>query len=133
MNYKRRALFFSFWIIVGLVLTVLGIMGVIDSYWSGMGGGLVGVGIVNVVRFYRYKTDADYREKADIQNADERNQFIAGKAWTWAANLFVILNGVAVVVLRLMGYDEMSLWAAFSVCGICVLYWLCWLWLRRKY
>ena len=45
----------------------------------------------------------------------------------------VLTLAVAVIVLKLMGYDELSLWAACSVCLIVVLYWLCWLWLQKKY
>lgn len=132
-QYKRRALLTVFWMVAGAALSVLGIMGVIDSYWCGMGGGLIGVGVVNTIRIYRYHKDESYREEVDIQNADERNRFIAGKAWAWAGYLYVLINGVAVVVLKLMGYDDLSTWAAYNVCGILLLYWLCWLWLRRKY
>ena len=133
LHYKRRVMISLFWVLTGLVLTVLGMTGVIDSYWCGMGGGLIGAGAVQTYRFYRYHKDAEYREEIDIQNQDERNHFISGKAWSWAGYLFVIINGVAVVALRLMGYEEQSMWAACSVCLIMVLYWLCWLWLRRKY
>jgi len=133
MKYKRRAVLSIFWMIVGVVLLALSVMEVIDSYWGGMGSGLIGVGLVQTIRFYRYHKDAEYREKVDTQNTDERNHFLSGKAWAWAGYCFVMLNGVAVVVLKLMGYDDMSLWAAYNVCLILVLYWLCWLWLRRKY
>ena len=133
ISYKRRALLSVFWMVAGAVLMLLGIIGIIDSYWSGMGGGLLGVGIVQTVRFYRYHKDAEYREAVDTQNQDERNHFIAGKAWAWAGYFFLMINGVAVVVLRLMGQDAMSMWAAYSVCLIVVLYWLSWLWLKRKY
>ena len=133
LNYKRRVILSLFWVLTGIVLTVLGMLDIIDSYWCGMGGGLIGAGAVQTYRFYRYHRDAEYREEMDIQNKDERNHFISGKAWAWAGYFFVIINGVAVVALRLMGYEELSLWAAYSVCLIVVLYWLCWLWLRRKY
>lgn len=133
LNYKRRVILSLFWVLTGTVLTVLGMLDIIDSYWCGMGGGLIGAGAVQTYRFYRYHRDAEYREEMDIQNKDERNHFISGKAWAWAGYFFVIINGVAVVALRLMGYEELSLWAAYSVCLIVVLYWLCWLWLRRKY
>lgn len=133
LQYKRRGILSLFWVLTGIVLTVLGILGIIDSYWCGMGGGLIGAGAVQVYRFCRYHKDAEYREEMDIQNKDERNRFISGKAWAWAGYFFVMINGVAVVVLRLLGYEELSLWAAYSACLILVLYWLSWLWLRRKY
>ena len=133
LQYKRRVLLSAAWMAIGIVLLVLGILGIADSYWSGMGGGLIGVSIVQMVRFYRYHNDAQYREAVDIQNKDERNHFISGKAWAWAGYWFVLLNGVAAVVFKLMGYDRLSSWAAYNVCAIIMIYWLCWLWLRRKY
>lgn len=133
MKYKRRGVFYVFWIAVGAVLLALSTMEVIDSDWGGMGGALIGVGLVNTIRFYRYHRDEAYREAVDTQNRDERNHFISGKAWAWAGYFYVLINGVAVVVLKLVGHDALSLWAAYSVCIIILLYWLCWLWLRRKY
>lgn len=133
MKKGRRIILSVFWTVVGVTLFVLSVMGVIDTYWSGMGGGLMGVGIAQIIRFIRYHRDPEYREEVDTQNADERNHFIAGKAWAWAGYWFVMINGVAVVVLKLMGYDAQSLWAACSACMVLLLYWLCWLWLRRKY
>ena len=133
LQYKRRGLLSLFWVLTGIVLTVLGMLGIVDSYWCGMGGGLIGAGAVQVYRFYRYHKDAEYREEMDVQNSDERNHFISGKAWSWAGYFFLMINCVAMVALRLLGYDDQSQWAAYSACLILVLYWLCWLWLRRKY
>lgn len=133
LQYKRRFLLTAVWMVIGTVLVVLGILEVIDSFWSGMGGGLVGVSIVQMVRFYRYHSDAQYREDVDVQNNDERNRFLAGKAWAWAGYLFVMINAVAMVVLKLMGYDDQSQWAAYSVCLIVLLYWLSYLFLKKKY
>lgn len=133
MKRNRRMILSVFWLVVGIVLTVLGVMGQIDSYWSGMGGGLIGVGTLQLYRFIRYEKDEEYRQNVDIQNSDERNRFLAGRAWAWAGYLFVLINGVAVIALRIMGYDQQSMWAAYSVCGLLLLYWLSYLWLRRKY
>lgn len=133
MKNDRRIILTIFWIILGAVLLILGVMEKLDSYWSGMGGGLLGVGILQMVRFVRYHRDEQYREKVDIQNSDERNRFLAGRAWAWAGYLYVLINGVAVIALRLLGKNEMSMWAAWSVCLLIMLYWLSWLWMKKKY
>lgn len=125
-----RALFL---IIIGALLSLCGVIDVVDSFWSGMGGGFIGVGIVQLIRAIRYQRDEEYRQNVDVQSNDERNKFLAGKAWAWAGYLYVILNGIAVVVLRIAGYDELSTWASYSVCLIITLYWITYLWLRRKY
>ena len=132
MNKKNMVLAVT-WILVGTALFVSGVLGIVDAYWSGMGGGFLGVGIARLVRVIRYHNDEEYREKMDVQAKDERNLFLIGKAWSWAGSLYVILSGIAVIVLKIAGYDELSTWAAYSACLMLLLYWLSYLWLRRKY
>ena len=105
----------------------------VDSYWSGMGGGFLGVGIVQLIRHIRYRKNEDYREKVDVANSDERNRFLAGKAWAWAGYLFVLVSGVATIALKVMGQDQWSLAASCALCLLLVLYWGSYLVLKRKY
>ena len=133
MNYKRRMIWGVFWIVLGLTLTALGIMGRIDSYWSGMGGGFAGVGIAQLIRHIRYRKNEEYREKVDVETNDERNRFLAGKAWAWAGYLFVMVSGVATIALKVMGQDQWSLAASYALCLLLVLYWGSYLVLKRKY
>ncbi len=133
MKEKVRFAFSIFWMLVGAVLLGLGVAEVIDSFWSGMGGGLVGVGLVQTVRNIRYRKDPEYREKTDTENQDERNRFIGGKAWAWAGYLFVLIEALLVILFHLMGKRDLSLMASFNVCGILLLYWICWLVLQKKY
>ena len=35
------------WIILGIALNVLGVLGKIDAYWTGTGSGLLVVGVIN--------------------------------------------------------------------------------------
>ena len=133
MKEKMRFAFSVFWVLVGAVLVGLGVAEVIDSYWSGMGGGLMGVGILQTIRHIRYRKDPEYREKMDTENKDEHNRFIGGKAWAWAGYLFVFIEALLVIVFKLMGREELMMMASFNVCGILLLYWLCWLFLKRKY
>lgn len=133
MKEKLRFGFSIFWVLLGAVLFGLSLTEVIDSFWSGMGGGLIGVGIMQTVRHIRYRKNPEYREKVDTENRDERNRFIGGKAWAWAGYLFVLIEAVLVIVFKLLGKDELMLMASFNVSGILLLYWVCWLFLRRKY
>ncbi len=53
-NNKRLALSI-FWVLLGIVLIGLSVMEVLDkSIYSGMGGALIGVGILQIVRIVRY-------------------------------------------------------------------------------
>ena len=76
-DYNKRIFLSLFWLVLGVILIVLEIMGRIDDFWSGMGAGLIGVGIVQIIRYARYKRDGEYKEKMDTAHKDERNRFIA--------------------------------------------------------
>lgn len=133
MKFKRRMIWGIFWIALGATLTVLGIMGRIDSYWSGMGGGLLAVGVLQMVRYIKYMSNEEYREKTDVANKDERNRFISGRAWAWTGYLLVFIGAVGSIVFKLIGREDLMMFASLSVCLILVLYWICYLILSRKY
>ena len=132
MNNKRMIVAAG-WIVLGVVLTVCNFMGAVDEYWSGMGASLIVVGALQLFRQIKYKTNSEYRESVDVGVKDERNKFISMKAWAWAGYFFVLIAAVASIALRIGGRDELSVMASCGACLIMVLYWLSWLWLRKKY
>lgn len=133
MEKSYRFLLSFFWIILGIVLVACGAAGVIDVFWSSMGGALFVVGMLQIIRHIRYRTNEEYREKCDTENKDERNRFIANKAWAWAGYLFVMVAAVGSIVFKLLGQEDLMMMASGSVCLIILLYWASWLYLRRKY
>lgn len=132
-KYAKNIYWVITWFTIGIVLTVLSNMDILDSYWSGAGGGLIGVAVVQLIRQMRYRSDDEYREKVDVEVNDERNKYIATKAWAWAGYLFVMLTAVGSIVLRILGYDEASMYASWGLCILIVLYWSSYWVLRKKY
>ena len=131
---KNYRFFLSFvWIALGAALAVCGGTGRLDEFWSGMGFALVIVGILQVLRNIRYRTSKEYREKFDTSSKDERNRFIAGKAWAWAGYLFVITGGVGTIVFKLLGREDLMMMASAGVCLMICFYWISYLVLNRKY
>lgn len=120
-------------IILGLALWICSAIGLIDSYWGGMGGGLMGVGIVFLIRSIRYKRDPEYKEEYDVEMNDERNKFIRLKAWSWAGYLYMMLAAVGSIVFKLMGREDLMFFCSGSVCLVVVLYWLSYVVLKKKY
>ena len=134
MKNRQRSLPMAlFWVIAGAILLLCGIFEVLDSYWAGMGGGFLGVGIAQLVRALRYKSDPEYQAKADRANKDERNKFLAAQAWSWAGYLFVMIAAVGSILFKLADREDLMMLASGSVCLILILYWLSWLYLSRKY
>ena len=134
MYYNNRRLALSiFWVILGAALVALSAAGVLDSsLYSGMGGALIGVGILQIARNMKYRRDPDYREKIDTEN-DERGKFLRMKSWSWAGYLVVLIEGVGVIVAMVLGEHTVQLILSYSVCLILCLYWIAYLVLSRKY
>lgn len=133
MKYNRRMLVSVFYILLGVVLNACFFTGLIEEYWSGLGCGFIGVGVVQLIRQIRYRTNETYRDKVDTESKDERNKYLSNKAWAWAGYLYVILAALATIPLKIAGHDEAMMMASGSVCLIMLLYWGSWMYLRRKY
>ncbi|MBQ7816103.1 MAG: hypothetical protein IJ339_01940 [Oscillospiraceae bacterium] len=133
MKYSRKIFISIFWVVLGAVLLYLQHSYTLDSYWSGLGSAFMVVGALQVFRQVKYRTNAQYREDVDTKNNDERNRFIGGKAWAWAGYLYVIIAAIAIIVLQIIGLKEISQIISYTLCTLLILYWVSYLFLRRKY
>ncbi|MBR7150507.1 MAG: hypothetical protein IKD01_05785 [Oscillospiraceae bacterium] len=133
MNVKKRMYVSIFWIVLGFLLNVGCFAGLLDDFWQSMGVALMIVGALQMVRYVRYATSAEYRENMDIRYGDERNKFLANKAWAWAGYWYVLLAALGTIAFKIMGREDLMMFCSGSVCFMMVLYWLNYLWLSRKY
>ena len=120
-------------IAIGVILTVLGYMGMIDEYWTGMGTALIVVGIIFMIRQIRYQTNAEYKDTVDVEVNDERNRYLRLKAWAWAGYMLVLICAFASIIFKVFGNDQLSMMSGGCVCLLIVLYWGSYLILRKKY
>lgn len=133
MKKDKRMIFSIIWVVLGTVLIALAFAGKVDVFWNGVGSGLLVVGVLQLLRQYRFSKNETYREKIEIEEKDERNHFLRNKAWAWTGYLFVLIAAVSCLVLRIVGQNLLSLVASGVVCLMIVLYWICYMILRRKY
>ena len=133
MKSNRRMILSVVWVVLGASLLGSNLAGLLGDYWGGLGGGLLGVGVFQVVRNVRYLRNPEYREKVDTTNQDERNRFLANKAWAWAGYLFVMTAAVATIVFQIIGKTELATISGFGVCLIVFLYWISYTVLQKKY
>ena len=120
-------------IILGFALWICSAIGLIDSYWGGMGAGLMGVGIVFLIRSIRYKRDPEYKEEYDVEMNDERNKFIRLKAWSWAGYMYMMIAAVGSIFFKLMGREDLMFFCSGSVCLVLVLYLISYVIVKNKY
>ena len=133
MRQEKKIIISIIWIVLGITLLSLGIAEVVDSYWIGMGSALTVIGLLQLIRFFRFRKDAEYREAVETETKDERNAFLRNKAWAWAGYLFVLFSAVASIVLKIVGHDILSMGASWAVCLIILFYWGSYMILRKKY
>ena len=133
MKMNRRMLVYVIYILLGGVLVGLGCAEMVDEFWSGMGGALVAIGVLRLVRVYRLNKDESYREWMEVESADERNRFIRNKAWAWAGYLFLIICAIGTIIFKLLGQDLLCTASSGAVCLMLVLFWVSFFILKRKY
>ena len=133
MKYSRRIVLSIVWILVGAVTVVLGIMGTLDEFWSGFGGALLAVGILQLIRHIRYKTNEEYKDKIDTEINDERNKFLSGRAWAWTGYIMILATAVGAIVFRIMGEDELCSLCATAISLMAIIYLIAYTILKRKY
>ena len=121
------------WLLLGLTLVILSLVGLTDEFWSGLGSALLVTGALQLLRYHRFIKNPAYREKMEIASSDERNQFIRSKAWAWAGYLFILIASVSIIIFKLAGQDLLSQAASWAVCLMLTLYWICWKILQKKY
>ncbi len=132
-NNKRLALSI-FWMVLGIVLTILTVTGVLDqSIYAGMGSALTVVGFFQAMRNLRYRKDENYREKIDTEFGDERNSFLRMKSWAWTGYIVVLAEGIGVVIAMITGQELLCRVLSWSVCLIVGVYWITYMVLSRKY
>lgn len=135
MYYNKKKMIISImWVIIGATLLVLDIIGVMDNpAYSGMGGGLLVIGMMQIYKNFKYHSNEEYKEKIDLEYKDERNGYIRMKAWAWAGYLFIIGAAVVSIVLFVMKMTLIGQIVSYCMCAVLMLYWISYLVLQRKY
>ena len=132
--YNNKRLILSIcWMILGAVLVGFSVAGKLDPVYSGMGGALIAVGALQVIRNIRYRSDKAYRENIDTEVNDERNRFLRMKSWAYAGYIVVLIEGIGVVIATVTGNETVRSVLAYSVCLIVAAYWISYVILSRKY
>ena len=133
-NDNKRLALSVFWVILGAALIILTLTDVLgDTIYAGMGGALMAIGILQVIRRVKYKKDPEYREKIDTETSDERLSFIRLKSWGWTGYIVILVEGVGVIISMIVGNALVQQVLSYSVCLILVIYCISYFVLSRKY
>ena len=114
MKNNRRIIVSILWVLLGLGLIIAARIAEIDAFWSGMGSAFIVVGALQIFRWIKYARDPEYREQTDVNAKDERNRYLAGRAWGWAGYLFVLISALSCIVLRIAGQELLCFAASWN-------------------
>ena len=131
---KTRLIVAVSYILLGLVLVAVDLMGQTDNYfYASFGFALIIMGLLRIFRHRKITVDEKSMRQQELTESDERTRMIAERAKSWTFTLSVTISGVIVLVLSLLGYHDESLPFAWRVCGMVTVYWICYLIIRKKY
>lgn len=130
---KMKLFVYLIYAILGGALILCASLGYIEDFWSGFGCGLIAIAVFRLIQFARYSKDEAYAQKLTVEQHDERNKALAEKSRSRGYYYSVLLEGLAVIFLRIFGLPEYSVLMAYVVCGQLIIYWVSYLFLRKKY
>ncbi len=131
---KQRLYIAVSYIVAGLILLTVGLISGTDNYFfTAFGFTLPTMGILRIIQYRKITRDSQALRKQELEETDERNRMMAERARSWAFSLSMLGAGIVVIILSLLGRHEESLPFAWFVCGMTVLYWVCWTIIQKKY
>ena len=138
MEYKKKLKQRLF---VNLTWAVFGVGMILYWFFSGknntyplsLGIAFIIMGIIRLIQYDHLIHDEKALKEREISEKDERNKMMSERAKSWAFSLSLFLSGNIVIILSLLGKHKAALPFAWYLCGMTVLYWICWNILRKKY
>ena len=131
---QKRLYYYIAYVFLGIVLNLVAFITQSDNYFlSGFGSCLLVMGLVRILRHIRLLRSDKAVKRQETVETDERNIMLAEKARSWAFAAYIIITGTAVIVLSLASVHEIAQYLSYSVCLLIVLYWICWIIIRKKY
>lgn len=131
---KQRLYIALSYIAAGLLLLIAGIAVRPENYFfTAFGFTLLTMGVLRIGHYKKITRDDRSLRKQELTETDERNRMMAERARSWAFSLSIIGSGIAVIILSFLGYHEEAQPFAWFVCGMTLLYWVCWIIIQKKY
>ena len=122
------------YILLGLTLVCADLLkGFENYYFFSFGITLAIMGILRLIKYRKITRNDQTLRKQELAESDERTRMIAERARSWAFSYALMGAGIVVIVLNVMGKHDEALPFAWYVCGMAVLYWLCFIIIQKKY
>ncbi len=130
---KTRLWVALIYVALGIIMTVGGTVTKTDnSFISSFGLILAVMGVVRMRNYLIITKNEERIKKQEIMETDERNVSIVNKARSITFTAYVLLLGVAVIVLSLLNMREIAVWISYSIFLLIIIYWISYFIIRKK-
>lgn len=131
---KKRLYYAIGYTVIGAALVLLQFLGKLNNeIISYFGAAFAVCGIARIIQYIRIISNDDKTKQREIAEKDERNIMIWEKARSLTFGIYIILAGIAIVALYITEQYFVGQIIAYTVCGLCVIYCICYMIMRRKY
>lgn len=104
-----------------------------NTYPLSLGIAFVIMSVIRTIQYRQTVKDEQALRQKELAETDERNLMMNERAKSWAFSISVFIAGDLTIILSLLGKQDLALLFAWFLCGMTLLYWICWNIIRKKY
>ena len=131
---KQRLFVHLIWAVLGLGMILYCFLAdTNNTYPFSLGIAFIVMGVIRTIQYKQTVSDKKALRQKEIAETDERNRMMAERAKSWAFSVSLFIAGDLTILLSLLGKHEIALLFAWFICGMTLLYWICWNIIRKKY
>lgn len=104
-----------------------------NTYPLSLGIAFVIMSVIRTIQYRQTVKDEQALRQKELAETDERNLMMNERAKSWAFSISVFIAGDLAIILSLLGKQDLALLFAWFLCGMTLLYWICWNIIRKKY
>lgn len=131
---KIRLISYIGYTAIGILIMAISLTGIArDEFLSPLGFAFTLMGAVRIGRYQYLLKNPKALNRRKIAETDERNIMIWTQARSLAFIVFIMLSGIAVIVLQMMNRKVESNIVAYMLMFFVAIYWICYAICKRKY
>lgn len=131
---KQRLFVHLIWSVLGLgMILYCFLTDTSNTYPFSLGIAFIVIGVIRTIQYKQTVSDEKALRQKEVAETDERNRMMSERAKSWAFSVSLFVAGDLAILLSLLGKHEFALPFAWFVCGMTLLYWICWYIIRKKY
>ena len=131
---KTRLYLAITFMVLGLIMVVVSnLVKSANPFFNYWGLCLVVIGVARLRGYFRITKNDENIRRREITETDERNVAIMTKARSLTFTVYVLAAAVAIIVLQVLKMTQIAIYLSFSVIALIVIYWICYLIIRKRY